>query len=266
MMKKVLADQKGQNVEVYLEDIVVKSKDEQSLMEDLEETLNKLKWVNMKIDPNESTFGMKEGRFLGYTITEDGIRPDPAKVQAVMKIHTLRGPDQIRHLSLQLASIGKFIPKLAELMLPIRKVHQNLVMAEGPSWTSEAEEAFRKIKRKFQKLQTLTMPKKGEVSMLCLRQKSETISPMLFMERGGVQIPISYVSLPLQDMETCYTLTKKTILALIHTARSLRITFQKHQIKVVTNNPMEEILKIPSTGRRLAKWAAEVRLYNISYI
>ncbi|GJV17513.1 hypothetical protein Tco_1362836 [Tanacetum coccineum] len=67
MVEKELADQKGQNVEVYLEEIVMKSKDKQSLTEDVEETLNKLKWVNMKIDPNKITFGMKEGRFLGYT-------------------------------------------------------------------------------------------------------------------------------------------------------------------------------------------------------
>ncbi|GKB13616.1 hypothetical protein Tco_0847539, partial [Tanacetum coccineum] len=105
MVEKVLADKKGRNVEVYLEEVVVKSKDEQILIEDMEETLNKLKWVNMTSDPNESTYGMKEGRFLGYTITKDGIRPDPAKIQAVMKSHTPRGPDQIRHLSLNLASI-----------------------------------------------------------------------------------------------------------------------------------------------------------------
>ncbi|GJY26108.1 reverse transcriptase domain-containing protein [Tanacetum coccineum] len=133
MVEKVLADQKVQNVELYLEEIAVKSKDEQSLIEDVEETLNKLKWVNMKINLNESTLEIKEGRFLDYTITENGIRPDPAKVQAIMKSHTPRGSDQIRHLSLQLASIGMFIPKLAELMLPIRKVRQNLDMAEGPN-------------------------------------------------------------------------------------------------------------------------------------
>ncbi|GKC21622.1 reverse transcriptase domain-containing protein [Tanacetum coccineum] len=142
MVEKVLADQKVRNVEVYLEEVVVKSKDEQSLIEDMEETLNKLKWVNMKIDLNESTFRMKEGRFLGYTVTEDRIRPDPAKIQVVMKSHTPRGPDQIRHLSLNLASIDRFIPKLAELMLPIRKVCQNSDMAEGPIWINEAEEAF----------------------------------------------------------------------------------------------------------------------------
>ncbi|GJW54238.1 hypothetical protein Tco_0098323 [Tanacetum coccineum] len=133
---------KRQNVEFYLEEIVVKSKNEQSLIEDVEETLNKLRRVNVKIDPSESTFGMKEGRFLGYIVTEEGIRPDPTKVQEVMKSHTPIGPDQIRRLSLQLANIGRFIPKLAELMLPIRKVHRNLDATEGPNWTSEAKEAF----------------------------------------------------------------------------------------------------------------------------
>nr|GEX31210.1 reverse transcriptase domain-containing protein [Tanacetum cinerariifolium] len=81
---------KGQNVEVYMEEIVVKSKDEQSLMKDMEKTLNKLKRVNMKTNPNESTFEMKKGRILGYTITEDKIRPDPTQVQAVMKSHRPR--------------------------------------------------------------------------------------------------------------------------------------------------------------------------------
>ncbi|GKD59617.1 reverse transcriptase domain-containing protein [Tanacetum coccineum] len=124
MMEKVLADQKGRNREVYLEEIVVKSKKEQSLIEDVEETMNKLKWVNMKIDPSKSTFRMNEGRFLGYTVIEEGIRPDPTKVQSVMKSHTTKGPDQIRRLSLQLASIGGFIPKLVELIDNAPNIHK----------------------------------------------------------------------------------------------------------------------------------------------
>ncbi|GJT28777.1 reverse transcriptase domain-containing protein [Tanacetum coccineum] len=89
---------------------------------------------------------------------------------------------------------------------------------------------------------------------------------MLLVERRGVQTPISYASRPLQDTKTCYTPTEKTVLALIHTTRSLRTIFRKHQIKIVTNGLMEEILKISGTEGRLAKWAAEIRIYNISYI
>ncbi|GJU92440.1 hypothetical protein Tco_1304863 [Tanacetum coccineum] len=65
MMEKVLGDQKGRNVEVYLEEIVVKSETEESLIKDVEETLDKLQRVNVKIDPSKCTFGMEKSNFLG---------------------------------------------------------------------------------------------------------------------------------------------------------------------------------------------------------
>ncbi|GKG16116.1 hypothetical protein Tco_0358439, partial [Tanacetum coccineum] len=79
MMEKVLADQRGRNVEIYLEEIVLKSKSELDLVQDVEETLRKLKRVNIKIDPVTSSFGVKEGRFLGHMITKEGVRADPEK-------------------------------------------------------------------------------------------------------------------------------------------------------------------------------------------
>ncbi|GJY91317.1 reverse transcriptase domain-containing protein [Tanacetum coccineum] len=88
MMEKVLADQKGRNVEVYLEEIVVKSKSEQSLVQDIEETLRKLKRVNIKIDPNTSSFRVEEGRFLGHMVTKEGVRADPEKVQTIIRSPT----------------------------------------------------------------------------------------------------------------------------------------------------------------------------------
>ncbi|GJY34320.1 reverse transcriptase domain-containing protein [Tanacetum coccineum] len=210
---------------------------EKVLVQDVEETLRKLKRVNIKINPITSSFGVKEGRFLGYMVTREG-----------------------------LTAINKFIPKLAEMKYPICKVRMRFEAAEGSGWMNEAEEALQMIKRKLNKLQTLAILKEGEVMMLCLRQRSETISSVLLVEREGIQIPVSYVSRPLQGMEICYTLTEKMVQALIHTTRSLRAIFRKHKVKVVTNGPMEEILKLSGREGRLAKWAAEVQTYDISYI
>ncbi|GJU15780.1 gag-pol polyprotein [Tanacetum coccineum] len=67
-------------------------------------------------------------------------------------------------------------------------------------------------------------------------------------------------------MEVCYTPTEKMVQALIHTTRSLRTTFRKHKVTVVTNGPMEEILKLSGREGRFAKWATEIRIYDISYI
>nr|GEY35622.1 reverse transcriptase domain-containing protein [Tanacetum cinerariifolium] len=61
-------------------------------------------------------------------------------------------------------------------------------------------------------------------------------------------------------------LNKKRVQALIHTTRSFQTIFRKHKVKVVTDGPMEEILKLSEKEERLAKWAAEVRTYDILYI
>ncbi|GJT91780.1 hypothetical protein Tco_1080625 [Tanacetum coccineum] len=146
MMERVLADQRGRNVEVYLEEIVIKRKYKYSLIQDVEETLSKLRRVSIKIDPNASTFGIDEGKFLGHMVTKEGVRADPEKVQVRMKLEA----------------------------------------KEGSGWTCEAEEAFRKIKRKLSKPQALTLPKDGKVLMLFLRPKDETIISLLLVEREGI--------------------------------------------------------------------------------
>ncbi|GKE60341.1 NYNRIN-like protein [Tanacetum coccineum] len=236
MMDKVLTDQRGRNVEVYLEEIVVKRKNEQSLVHDVEETLRKLKSVNIKIDPNTSSFRVEEGKFIGHIVTKEGVRAYPEKAHIIIRSPTSKSPSQIRSLFLQLTTISKFIPKLVELKYPINKARMRMDAVEG------------------------------EKLMLCLRHRNETISSVLMVEREGVQTLVSYVSRSLQGMEICYTPTEKIMQALIHTIRSLRTTFRKHKVAVITDGPMEEILKLSERKGRLEKWAAKIRTYDISYI
>ncbi|GJW16607.1 hypothetical protein Tco_0024043 [Tanacetum coccineum] len=130
MMEKVLADQRGHNVETYLEEIVIKSKSEMDLVQDVKETLRKLKRVNIKIDPTMSSFGVKEGRFLGHIVVEKRLRTDPGRIQEIILSPTPRIPNQIRSLFLQLTAISKFIPKLADLKHPIREARTRMVKAK----------------------------------------------------------------------------------------------------------------------------------------
>nr|GEU73489.1 reverse transcriptase domain-containing protein [Tanacetum cinerariifolium] len=117
---KLLVKQKGRNVEVYLDEAVIKSKLEQDLIEDMEETLYKLQRVNMSLDPSGYIFEMKEGKFVGYMATTEGIKADLEKVRAILWGNAPERPDQIRSMSLQLTSKILFIPKLAELTFSFR--------------------------------------------------------------------------------------------------------------------------------------------------
>ncbi|GKB01713.1 hypothetical protein Tco_0829757, partial [Tanacetum coccineum] len=112
--------------------------------------------------------GWKREKSLGYVITKEGIKADPEKVQVILRSSALGSLDKVRSLSLRLASIDRFIPKLAELMSPIRRARRSWETTEGSGWKDEAGEAFQKIKKKLSKLQALTLPKEGELLMICL--------------------------------------------------------------------------------------------------
>ncbi|GKC51526.1 hypothetical protein Tco_1074271 [Tanacetum coccineum] len=68
-----------------------------------------------------SSFGVKERKFLGHMVTEEGLRADPERIYAIILSLSPRSPYQIQSLFLQLTTISKFIPKLAELKHPLRE-------------------------------------------------------------------------------------------------------------------------------------------------
>lgn len=71
----IFSNQIWRNIEVYVDDMVIKSPDEERMLRDVEETCNTLEKVKMKVNPAKCTFGIEEGQFLGYYVTRQGIQP-----------------------------------------------------------------------------------------------------------------------------------------------------------------------------------------------
>nr|GEU64142.1 reverse transcriptase domain-containing protein [Tanacetum cinerariifolium] len=87
----------GRNIEVYVDDLVVKSHTEAEMVRDIEKTFRTLCKVNMKLNPKKCSFGLAEGVFLRYVITPEGIKPRPDKTAAVLQ---LPSPQTVKeHLS-----------------------------------------------------------------------------------------------------------------------------------------------------------------------
>nr|GFA45657.1 transposon Ty3-I Gag-Pol polyprotein [Tanacetum cinerariifolium] len=73
----------GQNLKAYVDDMVIKSKTEQEMIIDIAETFDNLRMVNMKINPKKCSLRVKEGKFLGYMVTSEGIIADSKKTKAL---------------------------------------------------------------------------------------------------------------------------------------------------------------------------------------
>ncbi|GKE12391.1 reverse transcriptase domain-containing protein [Tanacetum coccineum] len=90
LVDKAFQKQIGQNLQVYVDDLVIKIRMETEVIRDTEETFKTLREKNMKLNPKKCAFGMREGTFLGYKVDADGLRVCPDKVEAVLSLSSPR--------------------------------------------------------------------------------------------------------------------------------------------------------------------------------
>nr|GFC33053.1 reverse transcriptase domain-containing protein [Tanacetum cinerariifolium] len=125
LMDKAFENQMGRNIEVYVDDLVIKSHTETEMERDIAETFQTLRKINMKLNPKKCSFGLAEGVFLGYVITPEGIKPCPYKMTAVLQLPSPQTIKEVQSLNGKLASLNRFLSKSAEKSLPLFQTLKN---------------------------------------------------------------------------------------------------------------------------------------------
>lgn len=107
LVNNVLSNQIGRNLEAYIDDMIVKSKQVETHIDDLRETFSALRQHNMKL--NQA--GVTKGKFLGFLIDERGIEANPEKVQAVINMGSPTCVKEVKKLTGCLAALGRFLSR-----------------------------------------------------------------------------------------------------------------------------------------------------------
>ncbi|GJV38543.1 reverse transcriptase domain-containing protein [Tanacetum coccineum] len=265
LVDKAFHKQIGRNLEVYVDDLVIKSRTEDEIVRDIEETFKTLREINMKLNPKKCTFGVEEGMFLGYKVNSKGLKVCPDKVDAVLSLPSPKCLKDVQKLNGKLASLNRFLAKSAEKSLPFFKTLKKCTKKSDFHWTTEAEEAFKQMKQLIAELPMLTAPMEKEELIVYLAAAKETVSAVLMTEREAKQMPIYFVSRALRGPELNYTSMEKLVLALVHASKRLKRYFQAHPIIVITDQPIQQILSRPEVAGRLQKWSIELGEYAIHY-
>ena len=90
LMNGMFAHQIGRNVQVYVDDMLVKNVREDDHLSDLQEIFNTLRSYNMKLNSNKCVFGVTVGKFLGFMVSQRGTEVNPEKIQAIMELASPR--------------------------------------------------------------------------------------------------------------------------------------------------------------------------------
>ncbi|GJS77395.1 reverse transcriptase domain-containing protein [Tanacetum coccineum] len=177
--------QTGCNLEVYVDDLVIKSHTKVEIIRDIAETFKTLWQIDMKLNPKKCTIEMQEGMFLGYKVNAEGLKVCPDKADVVLSLPSSRCLKDVQKLNGKLVSLNIFLSKSAKKSLSFFKTLKKCTKKSDFQWTQEAEVAFKQMKKLIAELPMLTAPKEKEELIIYLAAAKEAISTVLMIERGG---------------------------------------------------------------------------------
>jgi hypothetical protein len=179
-MSKTFADLIRDRIDIYVDDIMVKTKRGSTLVEDLTLVFDKLRATRTKLNPEKCVVGVSAGKLLGFLVSHRGIEANPEKIRAIEAMRPLARIKDVQKLTGSLTALSHFISRLAERALPFFKL---LRKSDPFSWTEETEQAFQELKQHLVSLLILVAPKPGEPLYLYIAAAIEAVSMVLVIER-----------------------------------------------------------------------------------
>src|SRR3954454_18862727 len=158
-MQACLGKQSGKNIEVYIDDVIVKTRDSSTLIDDLQETFDNLERYQIKLNPKKCFCGVPGGQVLWYLISARGIEANPEKIKAVLDMAPPSNLTHIQQLAGRVAALSRFIARLGEKALPFYALMRKPGKFE---WTAEAQTAFDRLKEILSTSPILVTPHERE--------------------------------------------------------------------------------------------------------
>ena len=122
LVNQMFSKQIGRNVEVYVDDILIKSNEEEDHLEDLKEMFNTLRQYSMKLNPSKCAFGVSFEKFLGFMVSQKGIKANPKKVKAILEMSSPKIVKEVQSLTGKVATLNRFVSKATDKCLPFFKI------------------------------------------------------------------------------------------------------------------------------------------------
>ncbi|XP_071920618.1 uncharacterized protein [Coffea arabica] len=157
-MTTLFHDMIHKEMEVYVDDIIIKSERAEDHLVDLERLFERLRKYDLKLNPAKCAFGAPAGKLLGFIVSKKGIEIDPAKIKAIREMPVPRTQKDVKSFLRKINFIGRFMAQLTHTCEPLFK----LLKKNAPlHWSEECQQAFDKIKDYLLHPPVLVPPKPG---------------------------------------------------------------------------------------------------------
>ena len=129
----------GKNIEIYIDDMVVKSKMFSEHLGDLQAIFEILRKYKLRLNASKCSFSMGSGKFLGYMVTHRGIEINPDQIKVINNLRSPQNPKEVQKLIGMAAALNRFISRSADRCRPFFLLINKW---NGFEWTEECATTF----------------------------------------------------------------------------------------------------------------------------
>ncbi|CAN6564249.1 unnamed protein product [Malus baccata var. baccata] len=266
-MNAIFHDLIGHNIEVYIDDIVVKSKTEEQHLIDLRQALTRMRIHKLKMNPKKCAFGVRAGNFLGFLVHQRGVEVDKNKARAIMESHSPTNKVQLQRLLGKINFLRRFIANMAGKIQPLTPLLR-LKDKENFEWGPPHQEAFDSIKAYLTSPPVLVPPQRGKPLKLYISASDKSIGSLLAQNNeGGKEQAVYYLSKILTEVETRYSPVERLCLALYFTANKLRHYMLPCHVHIIAKTDViKYMLSKPMLTGRIGKWILVLLEFSFQYV
>ncbi|XP_050117640.1 uncharacterized protein LOC126595364 [Malus sylvestris] len=266
-MNAIFHDLIGQSMEVYIDDIVVKSKTEEQHLVDLKQALMRMRIHKLKMNPKKCAFGVRAGNFLGFLVHQRGVEVDKNKSRAILESLPPTNKVQLQRLLGKINFLRRFIANLAGKIQPLTPLLR-LKDRENFEWGPTHQQAFDSIKAYLTSPPVLVPPQRGKPLKLYISASERSIGSLLAQNNeGGKEQAVYYLSRILTEVETRYSPVEKLCLALYFTASKLRHYMLPCHVHIIAKTDViKYMLSRPMLAGRIGKWILALSEFSFQYI
>ena len=168
--------QLGKSIEVYIDDMVVKSKVVSEHVRDLGNIFEILRKHKLRLNASKCFFGVGSGKFLGYMVTHQGIEVNPDQIKAINSLQPSRNPKKVQKLTGMTTALNRFISRSTDRCKPFFLLMNKWKRFE---WTEECALAFKQLKEYLSRLPIMSSSKMDKVLFAYIAMALHTVNLVL---------------------------------------------------------------------------------------
>lgn len=260
IIEQVLHGLRG--VRNFSDDIIVASKDMKSHEQDLRACLDRLRESGLKLNLKKCSLFQSSISYFGHIFSENGVSPDPAKIQAINEVSSPTDKHQVKSLLGMVNYLSRFIPRLAGIVKPIREL-----TCDGKqfTWSSECEDAFDKLKSCLSNERTMSYFDSKLKTELLVDGSPCGLGAILVQLDGDHKRVIAYASKALSEVESRYSQIEREALAVRWAIEHFHLYLYGSTFKVVTDHkPLVHVFKSTTAkpSPRIERWCLRLQQYT----